>query len=48
MGVKTNYSLASEVFKQLAMTKAEFNGMSYDKLGLKGASAAVATTGATA
>jgi NADH-quinone oxidoreductase subunit G len=48
MGVKTNYSLASEVFKQLAATKSEFNGMSYDKLGLKGASVAGATAGATA
>lgn len=47
MGVQTNYSLASDVFKALAAKKAEFNGMSHDKLGLKGASTAGATAGAT-
>jgi NADH-quinone oxidoreductase subunit G len=48
LGMKTNYSLASEVFAQLAATRSEFNGMSYDKLGLRGAVVAGATAGAGA
>jgi predicted molibdopterin-dependent oxidoreductase YjgC len=48
LGATTNYSLASEVFKQLAATRSEFNGMSYDKLGLKGAVVAGTTAGTTA
>jgi NADH-quinone oxidoreductase subunit G len=48
LGVKTNYSLASEVFKALAASKAEFSGMTYDKLGLRGATTAGAAAGATA
>jgi predicted molibdopterin-dependent oxidoreductase YjgC len=48
LGMKTNYSLASEVFAQLAATRSEFNGMSYDRLGLRGAVVAGATAGAGA
>src|SRR6185503_2558302 len=47
-GVKTNYSLASDVFKALAGARSEFAGMSYDTLGLKGRSVAGATAGASA
>jgi NADH-quinone oxidoreductase subunit G len=48
MGMQTNHSLASDVFKQLAATKSEFTGMSHDTLGLKGAAIAGATAGAGA
>jgi NADH-quinone oxidoreductase subunit G len=50
MGAGTNYSLASDVFKQLASVRSEFAGMSYDALGLKGAALAgsgAATAGAS-
>jgi NADH-quinone oxidoreductase subunit G len=48
MGAKTDFSLASDVFKQLATTRGEFTGLSYDTLALKGGSIAGATAGATA
>jgi NADH dehydrogenase/NADH:ubiquinone oxidoreductase subunit G len=50
MGVRTNYSLASEVFGALATTRPEFAGMSYDTLGLRGRaiSGQPATAGASA
>jgi NADH-quinone oxidoreductase subunit G len=35
-GVKTNYSLASEVFAALAAARSEFAGMSYDTLAARG------------
>jgi NADH-quinone oxidoreductase subunit G len=50
-GVKTNFSLASDVFKALAGARSEFAGMSYDTLGLKGRTVAGAVkpvAGATA
>ena len=46
LGMKTNFSLASDVFRQLAATRGEFAGLSHDSLGLKGA--AVAGAGAPA
>jgi NADH-quinone oxidoreductase subunit G len=36
IGVRTGYSLASEVFGALAVARPEFSGMSYDGLGAKG------------
>jgi NADH-quinone oxidoreductase subunit G len=36
VGVRTNYSLASEVFGALAAARPEFAGMSYDTLGARG------------
>ncbi len=50
MGVKTNYSLASEVFRAMAAARSEFAGMSYDTLALRGrvVSGQPATAGATA
>jgi len=47
-GVKTKYSLASEVFTALAATRSDFAGMSYDTLGLRGKTIASATAGASA
>jgi NADH-quinone oxidoreductase subunit G len=37
LGLRTNFSLASEVFSAAAAGRPEFAGMSYDTLGLKGA-----------
>ena len=37
MGQGTNFHLASQVFEALAAARPEFAGLSYDKLGLKGA-----------
>jgi NADH dehydrogenase/NADH:ubiquinone oxidoreductase subunit G len=50
LGVRTNYSLASEVFAAMAVSRSEFAGMSYDTLGLRGRVVAgqAATVGATA
>ncbi|HEY4130880.1 MAG TPA: 2Fe-2S iron-sulfur cluster-binding protein [Gemmatimonadaceae bacterium] len=50
MGVRTNYSLASEVFSAIAAARTEFTGMSYDTLGLRGraVSGQPATAGASA
>ena len=50
MGLKTNYSLASDVFKALAASRSEFAGMSHDTLGFKGAavSGAAQPAGASA
>jgi NADH-quinone oxidoreductase subunit G len=36
LGDKTNYFTASEVFDSLASERKEFNGLSYDKLGMRG------------
>jgi NADH-quinone oxidoreductase subunit G len=36
MGESGNYFLASDVFAALAAARAEFSGMSYDSLGLRG------------
>ncbi|MEP6493660.1 MAG: 2Fe-2S iron-sulfur cluster-binding protein [bacterium] len=49
-GVRTDYSLASEVFGAIAAARPEFAGMSYDTLALKGKSLAgePSTAGATA
>jgi NADH-quinone oxidoreductase subunit G len=38
-GERTSYFLASEVFAALAADRAEFAGLSYDSLGLRGAPA---------
>jgi NADH-quinone oxidoreductase subunit G len=46
LGAGTSFSLASEVFAALAKSHAGFSGMSYDTLGLKGATIAGATAGA--
>jgi NADH-quinone oxidoreductase subunit G len=48
LGQKTNYSLASDVFKQLAASRGEFGGMSYDTLGLRGTATAGASNPAGA
>ena len=50
VGARSNYSLASEVFRALAASHAEFAGMSYDALGHKGKAiaGAEATAGASA
>jgi NADH-quinone oxidoreductase subunit G len=51
MGGAVSYSMASDAFAALAADRAEFAGMSYDTLGLKGvpvASARGATAGAPA
>jgi len=48
IGVRTNHSLASEVFGALSAARPEFAGMSYDTLGLKGKAIAAATAGASA
>ncbi|HTE45103.1 MAG TPA: molybdopterin-dependent oxidoreductase, partial [Gemmatimonadaceae bacterium] len=49
-GLRTDYSLASEVFGAIAAARPEFAGMSYDTLALKGKALAgePAPTGATA
>src|SRR5215510_747656 len=47
-GVKTKYSLASEVFTALAAAHSDFAGMSYDTLGLRGKTIASETAGAPA
>jgi NADH-quinone oxidoreductase subunit G len=47
-GVRSDYSLASEVFAALASSHSEFTGMSYDTLGLRGATVASARAGGTA
>ena len=36
MGGETGFVLASDVFAELARSRAEFAGMSYDTLGLRG------------
>ena len=46
-GVKTRYSLASDVFAALAAAHSDFAGMSYDTLGLRGKMIANATAGAS-
>jgi len=43
MGASVDYSLASDVFGALAVANAEFSGMSYDVLGLRGRAIASAT-----
>jgi NADH-quinone oxidoreductase subunit G len=50
LGMRTNYSLASEVFAAIAAARPEFAGLSYDTLGLRGkpTRAQSATAGATA
>jgi NADH-quinone oxidoreductase subunit G len=50
VGMRTNHSLASEVFSALAAAHPEFAGMSYDTLALRGAAiaSASATVGANA
>ena len=48
LGIKTKYSLASEVFAALAVAHSDFAGMSYDTLGLRGKTIASATAGASA
>jgi len=49
MGERAGYFLPSEVFAALASSHAEFNGMTYDALGLRGALLAGAgAAGATA
>jgi NADH-quinone oxidoreductase subunit G len=48
MGTTTNYMLASDVFAALAKAHPQFAGLSYDRLGLKGAALAQAPAGATA
>ena len=47
-GVRSDYSLASEVFAALATAHSEFSGMSYDTLGLRGATVASAKADGTA
>jgi NADH-quinone oxidoreductase subunit G len=46
MGVPTNHMLAADVFKALAGARAEFGGMAYETLGLKGRLIAGADPGA--
>jgi predicted molibdopterin-dependent oxidoreductase YjgC len=36
VGLRTNYSLASEVFSALASARPDFAGMSYDTLAARG------------
>ena len=43
LGATVDYSLASEVFGAIAMANAEFSGMSYDVLGLRGRAVASAS-----
>jgi NADH-quinone oxidoreductase subunit G len=47
-GIRTNHSLASEVFGALAAAHPEFAGLSYDTLGLRGGTTASASAGARA
>jgi predicted molibdopterin-dependent oxidoreductase YjgC len=47
-GTPTNYMLASDVFAALAKAHPQFAGMSYDRLGLRGATVGAAPAGATA
>jgi NADH-quinone oxidoreductase subunit G len=47
VGVRSNYSLASDVFGALAAARPEFAGMSYDLLGAKGKTLAGEAVGAT-
>jgi NADH-quinone oxidoreductase subunit G len=48
VGEAADFMLANEVFDALAGANAEFSGMSYDALGLRGAPVKSAATGATA
>ncbi len=47
VGVRTNYSLASDVFAALAAARPEFAGMSYDVLGARGKTLAGEAAGVT-
>jgi NADH-quinone oxidoreductase subunit G len=47
-GTATDHMLASDVFATLAKSHPQFAGMSYDRLGLKGAAVGAAPAGATA
>ncbi|MDQ8164625.1 MAG: hypothetical protein P3A28_02560, partial [Gemmatimonadota bacterium] len=46
LGEQADYLLASQVFDAMVKTTPAFAGMSYDSLGLKGATAAGSTAGA--